>query len=201
DPSPTDPSPTDPSPTDPTTPPADRRAPTGVAVTAQPDGAPAVSWQHAGDPADRFRVATVEGPAGSPTVGASGRSAVLRPAAAGTPTRVVVTAVFADESLASAPSGPATPYGRPGAPTSVRASAATHWGNGSTRVTITWGAAAANGAAIEAYEVRGTGGTPSATRTVTVGGSATSAVLDFTCSATDPLDCGNVGQVQVHAVN
>ena len=201
DPDPTDPDPTDPDPTDPPLPAPDRRAPSGVAVTPQPDGALAVSWQHAGDPADGFRVHTVDGPSAQTAVGSASRSAVLRPATVGTPTRVVVTALFADTELASAPSGPATPYGRPGAPRSVTASAATHWGNGSTRVTVSWSAAAPNGAAVTAYEVRGTGGTPSTTRTTTVSGTSTGAVLDFTCSAGDPLDCGHVGQVEVTAVN
>lgn len=124
--------------------------PTGVSAAGLPDGTVQVSWSHSGPNAEQFVIAEIGGSTLA-TVGGRNRQAIVSV----TPGdhQFTVTATRRNESATSAASGPIATSGRPGAPTGVGGSASGSASNDTVSVSVSWGAAAANGSAVTGYSV------------------------------------------------
>jgi Fibronectin type III domain len=140
--------------------------PTGVSAAAQPDGTVTLQWSPAagGRPAKQYQVTAI-GPDDRQMVGQVAATSLALPAGTlgyGTQYAFTVTAID-DRGTASGPSpvsASVVPYTKPGRPTGLRVS--TVQAKGAVRVS--WGAAAANGRAIDRYELSAGG------RSLTVSG-------------------------------
>lgn len=141
-------------------------APTGVAVKAG-NGELLVSWAAPTTPVDHYRVTTSPAGSGQPvTASGSATSATLTGLTAGTDYDVTVTVYNAEGGAASTTVGPYTPYGPPGAPTSVTASQ-----TGASTASVSFAAAPSGGSPVTGYQVTATPSAGGAAITATGTGS------------------------------